>query len=481
MELKKKLFLPIVIFFYLGLVYSQNTKFVDGRILSNAQLVEDYNILYSSLINYHPAPFLYISESNLKNFYDKQKASFPDSLSEREFYVIARQLITQIKCGHTYGNISDYWNNAITGKSVLIPFEVQNIGGKIFIKTTDEEAFPFKIGDQVLSINNVPIEIIMKRMDSIQVRDGISQSFVKEVTAIKFRMYYLYLYGNQDEYLIEYISTAGEKEQAIVKSLTDKLTRGTNKVSLPDNFKILYSNNWSLFAVDSISNLAYVKIVSFSDRKEYKKYYKQIFSHLREFPSAQLLIDIRDNTGGYFGNGNNFLTYLTPNKFEYNFQRPKGKIEKNKYTKLGFWSKLTKLAFSIKPTKHRVPGKNTYTFSYKPDKLLYTGNLHVMTNGITFSQAALVSAQLKESGAVFYGTETGGTENSTNAMLNHKVILPHSEFEASIPYYQVISNSTKGEFGYGIKPDFELLPSSGSNDDKVLMEVLSLLSVHEKP
>lgn len=479
MILIKRILLFAAGFLIGGIGYSQNSGLVDGKNLSNKQLYEDYDILYSSLVNYHPTPFLYTSESDFKKFYEKQKAAFPDSLSEREFYIIARQLISQLKCGHTYGDISDTWNNTVKGKNILLPFEVKYIEGKVFIKNTVDEAFDFNIGDRLISINNVPVETILKRMDSLQVRDGLSQSFVDEAIAIKFRMYYLFLYGDQDKYLVTYISEKGEQKQTTVKSILKNM-KESKRAAFPENFKVQYANKWSLFAVDSVSNIAYLKIVSFSDRKEFKKYYKQVFSYLKQFPSLQLVVDLRDNTGGYFGNGNTLLTYLTPDKFEFTFQRPDRKIEKNKYTTLDMGNKLTKLAFSLKPSKYKKEGQKTHTFTYKPDKLIYTGKVNVITNGITFSQAALVAAQLKENGATFYGTETGGNETSTNAMVNYKVILPNSAFKAYIAYYQVISNSTKGAFGFGLKPDFELLPSSDSTIDNVLMEALSLLSENEK-
>lgn len=144
----------------------------------------------------------------------------------------------------------------------------------------------------------------------------------------------------------------------------------------------------------------------------------------------------------------------------------------NEYVKLSKWVKWTKVAFALKPSKHKVKGQTTETFTYKPSKYLFEGNVYVMTNGITFSQAALIAAQLKEYGAVFFGQETGGAENGCNGILKYELVLPNSEIAVTIPMYHVKSNSSKGEFGYGVKPDYAVQPVLNNTTDYTLEEVL---------
>ena len=110
------------------------------------------------------------------------------------------------------------------------------------------------------------------------------------------------------------------------------------------------------------------------------------------------------------------------------------------------------------PGKNKISGQKTYGLKYKPSKLAFNGDLHVITDGVSFSQTALVASQLHREGVVFYGTETGGTESGTNAVLSHKLVLPHSGIRIFIPYYRVKSNSMIDNFGYGIKPDKTFKP-----------------------
>ncbi|MDY0101746.1 MAG: S41 family peptidase [Lentimicrobium sp.] len=453
--------------------FSQQLLQAKDRILSKDQMIADYKILYTTLINYHPTPFLYTSESDLNAFFSTQLSTFDDSLTEREFHLIARKLIVNLKCGHTFCKPSDEWYSSMAGKNVLLPFNIRRAGNKAFIDNTIDKAIEFVPADEILAINDVSIQTILEEMSNIQERDGYTQSFANENIIKKFHTYYLFLYPVQDNAVITFKDKEGNIKRSTVK-LSNKRMNTSDNSQLPERFRTYSKNSWSSLSIDTTNNNAYLRIKTFSNRNEFRKYYKEVFSIIADLKSPQLIIDLRDNTGGYFGNGNELLTYLTPNKFEFNFQRPKRKQSKNKYTSIDLMNRLTKLAFSVKPSRHKSKNQRIHTFTYKPNRPHYDGNINVITNGVTFSQAALVAAHLKHYGATFYGTETGGAENATNSMVNYKLILPNSRINVFIPYYQIVSNSTNGNIGYGVKPDIEILPDTDIKRDNVLLQVIEL-------
>jgi len=478
MTFRRKIIFIFILILIQGVVYSQNTTRLNGKLLTKQQALDDFNVLYTSLINYHPNPFLYNTESNIKAFYESQKSSLPAELDELEFHFVCRQLISQLKCGHTYAKPSVAWYDSLKGKNIQLPFDIKNINGKLFINNTVDDTFDFGINDEILSINNVTTESILEKMSLMQERDGFTESFSNALIEKRFRTYLLFLMGIQKEYVIEYKTSTGEVNKVTVQP-TNKKLKDIKSVGLPADFIRITENNWSTFSFDASSNIAYLKISSFSDRKEFKEYYKSVFKFLQEKPNTKLIIDFRDNTGGYFGNGNKFLTYLTPKKFDLSFQEPIKKKAKNDYIGLNKWSKWTKVAFSLKPSKQKVKGQSTTTLTYKPSNYLFDGKVFVITNGITFSQAALVAAQLNELGAVFFGQETGGTEMGCNGILNYDLILPNSELVVTIPVYHVKSNSNKGEFGYGVKPNYHIQPTLDNSKDYILNEVIKVIRDEE--
>jgi C-terminal processing protease CtpA/Prc len=320
---------------------------------------------------------------------------------------------------------------------------------------------------------------MVDKMAETQSRDGNTFSFVDYVSSIRFQGFFQFQYGDQDTVLVTYRDQFGAVNETVVKTSNAKM-KAKPASNIPKSFKTVFQNDWSVYAVDTIQKIGYLKIKTFRDRKTFKEYYKQVFQHINANGYSKLIVDIRDNGGGYFLNGNHFLTYFTQKSFDYNFRRLDKKIKKNKHVDLDFWSKLTKFSFNVKPKKVKDEGWKTTTFTFKPSENNFKGQVHLLTNGFTFSQAALVAAQLKEKGATVYGTETGGAENSTNCMINYVLTLPNSRLKTTIPHYQAISNSTKGAFGQGIKPHFTLRPEIGSATDNVLHVVIERISTSSK-
>lgn len=474
MTIIKTIFFTIIVVLVQGIAFSQNSIIPNDKILTKQQAIEDYNILYSSLINYHPNPFLYIAKNDFKTYYETQKSNIPNSLSELEFHYLSRQLISQLKCGHTFAKPSKEWYASVSGKNVQLPFDVKKIKERLFFSNTTDDDFQFNINDELISINNIKVADILQKMSLMQERDGFTESFSNAQIEKRFRSYFLFITGVQSEYLIEFKTNSGEIKKTTVLP-TNKKLKEIKKIELPSNFKKIIENNWSYLSFDSTTNLAYLKIDNFSDKKEFKKYYPAVFKFLKQKDKAKLIIDLKDNPGGDFRNGNNFLTYLTPNKFELNFQKPQKTETENEYVTLKRWVRWTKLAFVLKPSKHKVKGLTTETFTYKPSKYLFKGKVNVITNGITFSQAALVAAHLNEYGAVFFGQETGGAEMGCNGILNYDLVLPNSSTVVTIPMYQVNSNSTKGKIGYGVKPNYPILPALDIGFDNTLIEVVKIM------
>ncbi|MBC6994772.1 S41 family peptidase [Neolewinella lacunae] len=471
----KKLCAYVLLFGSWGMLSAQDPQGPYEKMLTQAQLMEDYDVLYASLINYHPAPFHYTPEAEFRAFYESQREALPDSLTELKFHLVARHLIARVKCGHTFGKPSEAWYNSLKGQKILLPFEIKRAEGKIYIANTTDEDLPFSTNDELLSLDSIPIKDVLAEMAQFQERDGYTTALVEAETIRKFRTYFLFLCGIQREVLVGFKNQAGDVQETWVNNANSPL-KAPVETALPGAFEVVYANDWSTYALDETQNLAYLKISSFSDRKAFKKYYAEVFEHLQQYPAAQLVLDLRNNSGGYFGNGNRLLSHLTPDPFEFNFNEPKRKVTKNKHVSMDFWNKLTRMAFSIKPSKHKIAGQKTHTFTYQPSKVLHTGKVNVITNGSTFSQAALVAAHLHEHGATFFGGETGGTESGANAMVYYDLVLPHSAIRVRIPRYQIVSNSSLGAFGYGVPVQHPLSAGLAPGEDQVLAETIRIIS-----
>ena len=449
--------------------FAQKEVYDPHRSFSKEQILEDFEVLYSSIQSVHADPFLYTEKERFDQVYDSLKLAIHDNMSEMEFHILVRKLMVHLKCGHSFAKPSDGWYKEFRSKISFIPIMVKKLEDKFYISNVLEGIEGVEIGQEVIAINDMPISKIFQDMYDIQQRDGYNMTFPDAYIEYLFRSYFLFLYGAKDEFQIELLLNA---PHTVVLNAGKGKMKLRDTLELPSTFEIVKKNNWATFAMDTINQISVLKIKSFSDRKEYKKFYKSVFATLKEFPNHQLIVDLQDNTGGYFIHGNVFLSYLTPEKFEFNFKRRKGSKPSNKHTKMDFWSTATKNAFASKPVKYREKGFKTVTFSYKPQKDLFRGKIHVITDGITFSMAAVVASQLKANGALIYGTETGGGESLTNANLQYKLIMPNTKVESILPHYQVMVNSKNENTGRGVMPHFPINPILIQSENYVINMVV---------
>jgi len=439
-------------------------------------LQSDFNRLHEAILNYHPAPLDYISLEELEALRDEKLKHLTEDMSASDFHIIVRQYLAAVQCGHTIARPSASWYSSVKGKQVLVPFDVYMANDKVYVKTLYTDGKELKPGDQVLEINGRSIQDVLEDMRAIQPRDGSTQSFVEYNVIRYFRTYHLFLYGIQPQHQINAKTERGDAYEVTL----DAAKSGGKKTAIdrPGSLVKKLDNDWATLFVDTSTQVAYLDIDGFGSDK-YKKFYRQVFDYIGEANPDHLIIDLRNNGGGYFPNGNTLLTYLDENPIDFNFYRPVRSFEKDRNVSMRFFSKMTSVLFATMPDKNDVEGRKTYHIKYKPAKTQYTGQIHVIINGGSFSMSGYVAAHLKgKPNVTFYGSETGGTAYGSNAVLNHVLNMPHSQIRVNIPYYHLSHPSRHPKNGSGVKPDIELdnQEHPRSTDDTVLIEVLDLIS-----
>ncbi|MBW6481758.1 MAG: hypothetical protein K0B10_01735 [Vicingaceae bacterium] len=158
--------------------FGQKLVYQGDRKYSSNQIQHDFSILVSTIKEYHPSVYNYITTDSLENYITKTTAKLNDSLTESEFHIIVREFLMQIRCGHTVAKPSEEWYSYHKSNPKLLPFEIFLFNDSVFIKTSLTENTDLQQGIELISIDNIPIKTIIDQMKSIQPRDGFSESFV---------------------------------------------------------------------------------------------------------------------------------------------------------------------------------------------------------------------------------------------------------------------------------------------------------------
>ena len=452
-----KLILISLLCFSFIVGFSQETSNKGNQVFTAAQLEHDFNILCSELVNIHPDVYAYISEDSLNAIKINIQKKFKDGLTLEAFHVLVRQYIRNIHCGHTVARPSEDWYALQKNDSKLLTFNVFYVNDKVYVKEYLGVDSALAKGVEILSINQITTSKIVADMKAIQERDGFSESYDNRKVERYFSTYFLFLYGRKDHYTVLYQHN-GNKDSVIIEG--GKFKKQKAKTSTIDTSKFSLGPKSSFAELKYFSNLpntALFDINSF-DSKGYNKFYKSVFKELKAKSVNNLIIDLRDNGGGYFPHGNNLLRYLMPQQFNFTFSRDKGKVKKQAYLAMDFFSKMTKSLFNLIPDKDKNDPRRNYVLSYKPRKKNhFDGQLYVFINGNSFSLSSYTAAQLSNgSNAIFIGEETGGGKSGSNALLLYNLTLPETKIRINLPYYHLDHGIKNPLDNRGLMPDYKL-------------------------
>ncbi|MCR9154485.1 MAG: S41 family peptidase [Bacteroidetes bacterium] len=432
---------------------SAQSKAEFGANISAQAAKNDFKILVNSLLEVHPTIFKFQSEADFKRREAAVLNSFNDSVSELELHREIRRFIHTIGCGHTTAQPSLSWYKKQREDSKILPLTVYfNEKDQLFVKQAFDQDSLLKPGLEILSINGRSASSLLREMRAIQEVDGISEAYANNRILKLFGTYHLFLYGRSDVYELSYLDSLQQKQS--LKLEGGKYGPSKRPTNALYGEALVSMDAAALFQFEDQPNWAILDHNGFKTRS-YKKFYRRVFKELEKRDIQNLILDLRGNGGGYFPNGNRLLSYLLEDDFSTDFSRPKKEVSESDQLKMPIGSRITRFLFNLKPDANKEDPDRNYQLNYRPKKKhAYRGKLYVLTDGGTFSLGSLVATKLKHHReCLILGSETGGGEDGSNAVLMYNLVLPSSGIRMRIPYY-FLDHKVEPELeGRGLIPD----------------------------
>lgn len=430
--------------------------------LSPEEMQEDVDSLKSYLLHTHTDLYRFISKGELTAAFQKLDSSIVRCLPRWKFFLAMNELLTQVKDIHTRvwlpSKLDDY---AQYGGNYL-PFSIKLLSDQLFILEDGEEIIP--TGSELVSINGIPTHSIIKDLKELQYTDGYVEHITSKMLEINFRKHLPWILSIYPSNIIQYIPYGSGDIETIAYPAYAWGEWAPQKSTHLTSRNLNY-----FFYILSNQQTAYLRISSFSkgNQRQYNRFLKKSFKDLAKNNIQDLIIDLRDNRGGYVDRGAELVSYLAHEPFLYVSHSivKSSRLLSQKVTSQANWYK-----FPFKPFKksfdkellgcsRKLPG--TYDTLYweaqniKNEKLHFDGRIYLLVDGLSMSNAALIHHALNRLDlAVSIGEPSGCTGNST---FGHaaRFILPHSRLQGSISTLRI--HSIRGEFNidpYALKPDF---------------------------
>lgn len=425
-------------------------------IVSSAQkiapqdLKADFTLLRDTLQKIHPGIYRYKSKQEIDRIFDSCYASIKDSMQVTEFFALINFAIAAMEDGHSNCRMPRDVMNKYIDKEKIFPAVLLFIHSKPFIyccKQNERLA-----GTELVSIDNQPMDKVMKRLFAYIPSDGNIQSRKDWEMNENFPFLYNILYGAKDSFEVKVKTTSGE---IITTQLTADLYKHficPSPFPRPSRYLTLEykPGNVAILTVKTFLS-EFVKQTG----GDFKIFLDSAFDDIKEKKVKQLVIDIRNNQGGNDENGAILYTYIASKPFRYyaSLESVQGKFPDSAHPNL----------------KMQYPSANAYH-----------GKLYILANGRSFSASAEFAAIVKTNErGVFVGEEAGGGYYGNTSGDDVFVTLPASKLSARIPmvkYTMAVKNL--GSTYRGIKPDYVIYPTIKNiieKDDEQLANTIKLV------
>jgi hypothetical protein len=441
--------------------------------LTKDQAIEDFKSLRFALEYVHPRLYKYDDKKTVDARFDSISRQINDDISGLDFLALVSKNNAAVHCGHLYTIPQGQLAKEVLEKKVL-PFHIKVLEDNIYI-LNDCSNLSIPNGSQILSINGKGHREIFNAIIQGIASDGYIQT--RKLRLMEryffhqfhgFDLYYHLHVDRREVFKIEYIEFETAKRKTVtVKgvSILERQKALLKKYSIDEakwfktpspKFEISTQND---FALLTVSRSFYDKAVD----PNFDSLLNSAFSEIKNKQINNLILDLRNNEGGDERQQIELISYLYDKPFKLYENIYLSHLDFRPLRHLIIERDTSNLLYSNDDEYMRRINDNLWINNYdygdnlilkQPKENVFKGKLYVLMNGVSFSSAADLAADLKKTtDAVFIGEETGGAYEGPTGGDNIVIQLPNSKVMIRIsPNIHIGYMYQKHPIGRGVLP-----------------------------
>ncbi len=384
-------------------------------------------------------------------------------MTEQQFaWHILAPLVDKIHCGHTTVAMSKAYGKWIEGKrlpSFPLYVKVWNDTMAVTASLIRNDSI-FKRGTLLTSINGIRNHELIQTIFNYLPQDGYADNVNYIRMSANLPYFHRNIFGLSKTYAVTYLDDAVEKTTNVPLFVPKKdssksaSTKRNREKRLPRAMRL---KEFRSFEIDSSRQFATITLNTFS-KGNLRHFFKTTFKTLRKQQISHLIIDVRSNGGGRVGLSTLLTKYLTHQPFKVAdslYAKAKSLSPYTKYIKDKMLNNIELAFITHKEADGNYHLRHLENKLYQPKRQNhYNGKVYVLTNGPTFSAAALFCNAIKgQKNILLAGEETGGGWYGNDGIMIPDIILPNTGVRVRLPLFRLVQYKHIPEKGKGIMPD----------------------------
>ena len=453
---------------------------------SAQQVKADFEYLFKTLEASHYDLYAHTKKEVFDKEYKKISASITDSLTLLQIDRLFLQFVALTKEGHCsielpFSSYGPYLHNGGT----LFPLNVYFRNSRVFVLdnfSSDSSIIP---GDEIVSINRKPIKDVMNNI--YRYLQGDNDYFKNTIIeAVSFPRILWIVNDENKNYDVRIKKPNGKQINTNLSSISGYTFEGkmTNRKPLPFSNQartfqyiddIAFLRPGTFFNASKYDEKAQLKVNSdLLDNKEFIHLLDSCFTVIHNKHTQVLIIDLRGNPGGSGIFSNPMVAFFATEPFTVG---SKFLIRSSEISKI-FWKEMNDTSQLFIDIKKEILSKendvrfemSTAKYKYPPrtDSLKFKGNVYVLINRFSGSQALEVPAMIQHYGfGKLIGEQTAPLTDANARQFK----LPNTQLTVMFPEAFYGDSSMAN----GVIPDYLINDDILTEKDEILDYTLQLI------
>lgn len=447
----------------LVLVVLTISQSVIAQQFSKAEILSDLAYLKKSLKETHFNLYAYTTKEAFNRNYHKVRQNIKkDSFTSLDAKKIFQQVVSAVKNGHTRVPfpIPEYIAYAQNG-GTLFPIEVAIEDGNALVRKNWSSNPNIKTGSELLSINGKQIK---KVFENVYPQISAERLYFKhaQLENLSLPRFYWLAYGEQESYEVEILVNGQRLKYTLkpINAIEDFEMRREDILKHDRHLSFLKKAT------------AYIRPGDFGgDLELFKHFIDSAFVEIKNKNSENLIIDLRNHSGGDDAFGDYLVSYIADQPFKWasRFQLKTSKAlkehtRKHQDTIQTYWQSVL---------SHKDGEIYDYEFdNYRPQpsSKRFKGKVYVLVNRQSYSQSTVTASQIKDYGwGTVVGEETAEFPNLYASIYSYTLPKTGIKVEVSKGKIERVSGIDNGR---GLMPEIEIKDHLLDDKDEILEKLL---------
>lgn len=260
--------------------------------------------LRQTILDTHQNPFTYCTEQEFDAAYDSTSEAIADSMDRMSFAREVGRFLSVLKDSHCYLNYSVLLGEHRKYGGHFVAFKVRLIDSSLYAYSDKEGLIPE--GTQIISINGMDALDLFKQVGDYAMYEGDSFTGHTRITEAIYPQIVAVLAKIEDKNTFIVQGHSSEVPDTLIYP-------GRDVKYLKKNSEKKLTSEIQSLTLDSDLKLGVLKIGSFNWKtgRSYRRFLKRSFKTIKNEGIENLVVDIRDNTGGKADRAEMLYSYLS--------------------------------------------------------------------------------------------------------------------------------------------------------------------------